>query len=65
MRLTETAKGPTQWQMYYASEKKSARLNEAFLDLVNDGLTRKDLQTLIARRPEIYGRFEGWTDKLP
>jgi len=28
-------------------------------------MTREDLQSLIARRPSVYGRFAGFVDKLP
>ena len=54
-----------QLQMYYAAEAKSARLNQAFLEMVEDGMTSEELQSLIDRRPNVYGRFSGWLDKLP
>ncbi len=56
---------PTQEQRYYQAERRSARLNLAFLELVRDGLTREELQRNIARRPTLWGRFEGFLDKLP
>jgi hypothetical protein len=57
-------KRPTQLQVCYMADRKFAEMNLAFLDLVKDGLTRKELQTLIDRRPHVYGRFNGWLDKL-
>ena len=56
---------PTQAQMYYQAERRSAELNMTFLDLVRDGLTREDLQRNIERRPALWGRFQGFLDKLP
>lgn len=54
----------TQKQMYYDAVKKSAELDKLFLDFVNDGMTRAELQTNIDRRPEVWGRFSNWLDKL-
>lgn len=64
----EFRKGPSQEQMFYAAEKRSADLNSAFLELVGhptNPITRSDLATLIKRRPERYARFAGFLDKLP
>ena len=39
-----------------------------FMDLVNhptNPLTKSDLAALIAKRPNTYGRFAGFMDKLP
>lgn len=61
-------KKPTQEQMYYAAEKRSADLNNAMMELIKDKdnpLTNADLQALIDRRPEVYGRFSGFLGKLP
>lgn len=55
----------TQKQMYYDAVKKSAVLNEAFLDAVKDSLTKNELQKLIEKRPEVYERFANWLIKLP
>ena len=55
----------TQHQIYYEEQRKIAALNQAFLCMVEDGLTRKELATLIERRPEKYERFENWLEKLP
>lgn len=59
---------PTQIQMYYAAERRTAELNLAFIELVQhrtNPLTRADLAALIRKRPHVYSRFAGWLDKLP
>lgn len=58
----------TQEQMFYAAVKRSADLNNAMMDLIKDPdnpLTNADLQALIDRRPDVYGRFSGFLGKLP
>ena len=55
----------TQHQIFYEEQRKIADLNLAFLCMVEDGLTREELMTLIERRPEKYERFENWLEKLP
>jgi hypothetical protein len=58
----------TQAQHYELAQRKIASLNEAFMELVNHAtnpMTAEDLQSLIARRPNVYGRFAGFVDKLP
>ena len=57
----------TQMQLYQEAERKLAEANEAFMDMVNDPvnpLTNDDLERLIARWPERYGRFSGFFGKL-
>ena len=54
-----------QIQMYYAAVRRDGELNELFLELVRDGMTRDELQKLIDKRPERYGRFSGWLESLP
>jgi hypothetical protein len=56
---------PTQLQIFYAEQKKIGESNQLFLDLVNDGMTREELQANIKRRPELWGRWENWLPKLP
>jgi Ca2+-binding EF-hand superfamily protein len=58
----------TQAQHYEMARRKIASLNDAFMELVNHAtnpMTREDLQSLIARRPNVYGRFAGFLDTLP
>ena len=55
---------PSQAQMYYTAERKSAELNEQFLWLVQNGMTRRDLERNIDRRPEIWSRFSNWLEVL-
>lgn len=57
-----------QKSMFRMSDEKYARLNEAFMDMINDPvnpMTREDLEALISRRPDTYGRFAGFLDSLP
>ena len=56
-----------QLQMFYAAHAKIAAENSAFMDMVNDQhnpMTNADLEKLIARHPERYGRFSGFLGKL-
>ncbi len=57
----------TQMQLYKEAERKLAEANQAFMDRVKDQvnpLTNEDLERLIARWPERYGRFSGFLGKL-
>ena len=56
---------PTQAKMYYAAEKQSAELNDQFLWLVKNGMTRKDLGRCIELRPDLWSRFSNWMEVLP
>lgn len=56
---------PTQMQIFYQEQRKIAETNQLFLDMVNDGLTREELQRNIDRRPSLWGRFANWLPKLP
>jgi hypothetical protein len=51
--------------MFYRAQRNIAEVNETFLQLVKDGMTREDLKRNIERRPELWSRFESWLDKLP
>ena len=58
----------TQLQMFEQARRRIAALNSIFMELVNckeNPLTREDLEALIRKRPESYGRFSGFLDKLP
>ena len=56
---------PSQARMYYAAERRSAEINNTFLEFVQEGLTSCELSRLIERRPEVWGRFQNWVEKLP
>ena len=56
---------PTQYQIFYAEQRKLGDRNIQFLEMVKDGLTREELQALINKRPAYYGMYENWLDKLP
>ena len=55
----------TQEQIYHQERKRIAALNEAFMYHVSEGMTKGELQALIAKRPEVYSRFAHWIDWLP
>ena len=57
-----------QERMFRDAEKRSADLNNAFMELMKhptNPLTKKDLDGLVARRPEKYAKFAGFRDQLP
>jgi hypothetical protein len=56
---------PTQIQLCYAALEKVAQKNEAFMWMVQNGLTRTDLQRMIDRWPDRYGMYENWLANLP
>ena len=60
-----SAQQRTQLQMFYAAHRQVAETNNAFLELVKEGLTREDLSRNIERRPALWQRYENWLDKLP
>ncbi len=52
-------------QAWYQAEQQAARVNEVFLFLVKEGMTREELATCIERRPALWQRFEDWLPVLP
>ena len=56
---------PTQKQMFYKAQTQSAELNKTFLSIVEQGLTRKELQHNIDKNPNLWSRFENWLTKIP
>lgn len=57
----------TQLQMYREEELRLFAESRAFMELVNhptNPMTNQDLERLIARWPEKYGRFSGFVGKL-
>ena len=58
-----------QQEMFRQAQQRSADINRTFMDMMNSGnpITKKELRSLIERRPEIWGRFEAYleTDVLP
>ena len=56
---------PTQKQMFYRTHQAIADCNALFMEMVRDGMTRSDLEKLIARRPGLWGRFSGFLNTLP
>ena len=55
----------TQLQLFRDAEHTASVVNQDFLFLAEQGMTREELATNIARRPSLWGRFSNWLDKLP
>ena len=58
----------TQMQQYEQAHRRLADANNAFMECVtcrDNPMTREDLEALIARHPERYGRFAGFLKTLP
>jgi hypothetical protein len=51
--------------MFYDAERQSSERDQLFLELVRDGLTKRELNENIQRRPSLWGRYKGWLNKLP
>jgi hypothetical protein len=51
--------------LYRQAGQRLADRNEAFMWLVNNGLTATDLRRSIERWPERYSMYAGFLDKLP
>lgn len=56
---------PTQRDLYYQAVRRAAEVDKTFLEFVEDGMTREELARNIERRPQLWGRFSNWLDKLP
>jgi hypothetical protein len=54
----------TQKQMFYKAQTQSGELNKIFLSMVEQGLTKKELQKNIDKNPLLWDRFRDWLDKL-
>jgi len=55
----------TQEQFFWEEHRKIANLNQVFMEMVKDGMTAKELEALIEKRPHVYSRFSHWIAKLP
>lgn len=62
-QFNATARG--QVAMFYNSAENVARADETFLQLVQSGMTRGDLERCIKMRPALWKRYENWLEKLP
>lgn len=56
---------PTQAQLFYQASRNAAMVDQDFLFLVDQGMSREELAKCIARRPALWQRFESWLAKLP
>ena len=55
----------SQLQIFYEEQRKLGEANETFMEMVKDGLTRRELQRNIDRRPYLWGRYANWLEVLP
>jgi len=55
----------TQKQMFYKACQNISDLNKTFLEIVEGGLTKQELQHNIEKNPNTWSRFSHWLDKLP
>lgn len=55
----------TQEELFWDSHRKISECNQLFLDFVAGGMTAKELEENIRKRPGLWGRFSNWLDKLP
>jgi hypothetical protein len=54
----------TQEQMFYESQKKSSEKHKLFLELVKDGMTKKELEANIAKNPAVWECYSRWLEVL-
>lgn len=55
-----------QARMFYNSVKAIGERDELFFDMMRAGdVTKRDLRSLLATKPERYGRYAGYIDQLP
>ena len=57
----------SQIQIYRQVERKIADINLFMMDMLygDNPITDAELKALIAKRPEVYGRFKGYLGKRP
>ena len=55
----------TQQRMYYEAVRKLADRDIAMLEMLygENPITDDELRALIAKRPQVYGRYEGYIGK--
>lgn len=54
-----------QLQIFYRESRNIAEANELFSEMVKEGMTKRELASLIAIRPQKWSRFAGFMDSLP
>lgn len=57
----------TQYQQYETARQKIAERDNAFMNMINhptNPMTNSDLEKLILKRPEIYGKYKNFIGKL-
>lgn len=54
----------SQTQQFYSACDRAADANNFFMELVRNGLTKRELEVLIAKHPSLWGRFSSWLEKL-
>ena len=58
-------KKPTQFQIFYAEQRKIADQNRLFLSFIDDGITSQELQKNIDRNPAVWSKYSAYLDILP
>jgi hypothetical protein len=53
---------PTQEQMYYRAARLTAECDEVFQEMItgDNAITKKELRQMIAKRPEVWGRYSAY-----
>jgi DNA-nicking Smr family endonuclease len=54
-----------QAEMFNQAQRAAANQDLLFLEFVEDGLTKNELERLIVRRPATWSRYTSWLSKLP
>ena len=62
--MTESTQKRSQYQLAELSRKNLAECNLQFMEMKHD-MTAGELRTLIAKRPEVWGRYANWLEVLP
>lgn len=54
----------SQIQIFYEEQRKIGAANQTLMELVQEGMTRKELVRNIERRPVLRSRFANWLQIL-
>ena len=55
----------SQKDMFYRAGRQRSEADQTFLHRVKTGLTAPELETLIAKRPSVWGKYRDWVRLLP
>lgn len=51
--------------MYQHWARRRTECHLLFLEMVEDGMTKQELERLIKLRPTLWGFYKAWLDRLP